>query len=192
MMKLTSILFLVFLSSCTPFAKIFFGYRDPKPEDKKSLTKYLNRKNISAENILVLTDSLNYYRRIKEIKDFPEIRVFNKSGELIFYRDTLGTCSAPAYEFTTAICRYANSIPNHAKTVMLESKNLMTLDNTPKEISADGNYDYYVFIYWARFLGRLNKTKTRVWEENLKNVKDCKVLVYKVNMDWQKKWDEKK
>ena len=190
-MRTIALLLLVSLNGCVPVIKIINGFHHPKPEDKESLIHYLKKKNINADNILVYSDSINYKKKFHEIRSVPEMQVFNADGTLIYYRDTAAGCSAPAYEFTTMICSAGDLMSNPSKTITLETKNLLTLDNKPFVISKDGNYDFYVFIYWARFLGRLNKVKTKVWENNLKNVKGCKVLVYKVDMDWQKKWNEK-
>ena len=191
-MKKILILFLLIVNSCVPVLKLYQGYSKPKPEDKTSLVRYLKKKKIKTDNILVFKDSVSYKKIFREIHGVPELRVFNNLGILIYYRDTFESCSAPAYEFTKVICSSANLKSNDLKTIAIETKNLVTLDNQPVLISTAGDVDYYVFIYWMRAIGRLNKLKVKPWENNLNNVSGCKVRVYKVNMDWQKRWDEKK
>ncbi len=187
--KITALILSVLFSSCTPIIKLYYGYHEPKAEDSKSLTKYYKKKGIATSNMMILSDSVKYYERFKEVQGFPEIRVFNKEGYLIYYKDTSKACNAPAYEYTEFICTTSGLKMNAAKNLTTETKGLLTLNNTPLNITTDGGYDYYVFIYCARFLGRLNKDHVKVWQHNLENAKGCKVKYYLVDMDWQKSWD---
>jgi hypothetical protein len=188
---LLSLVLAVFLFGCKPMIKIFFGAGDPKPEDYESLNKYYHRKGINTANMLVFSDSIKYYERIREVKSFPEIRVFNKEGYLINYKDTSVSCSGSAYGFTDSICLFSNLKSNSSKNLITESVGLLNLDKTPFLLPQKSEYDYCVFIYTARFLGRLNKNHVKVWQHNLDNAKGCKVKYYLVDMDWQKSWDEK-
>ena len=181
---------LLFLFSCTPVIKLYYGYYQPKSEDSKSLTEYYTKKGIDIGNILVLSDSVKYKERLKEINGFPEIRVFSKEGSLVYYKDTSKSCNGPAYEFTESICNEAGLKPNVSKNLTSETNGLLELNNSPFHITADTTYDYYVFIYSARFAGRLNKDHVKVWMRNLDNVKGCKVKYYLVDLDWQKSWDQ--
>lgn len=192
LMKNSFLLLVVLLSSCKPVIIFLAGAHNPKPEDKESLIRYLDKKDIPADNILVLVDSTFFYRKHRDLGGIPEIQVFNKHGILINYKDTGSSCSGPAEFFTKAICSANVLSSNSSKTIESELKDLVTFDNNPVVLAKDSSFDFYVLIYWARFIGNLNKSKVRVWESNLKNVTGCKVWVAKVNMDWQKKWREKK
>ncbi len=187
-MRTFLLLMLLSISGCSPALKLYYGYHDPKPEDKESLTKYLNKKGINADNILVFKDSMSLFRRMKEINDFPSIRVFNKGGILVYYKDTSILCNSPAYEFTDSICSRINLRTNASKTITSELKGLLSLENQKIDVKTDDQYDYYVFIYWCRFEGRLNKSHVKVWENNLQTVKGCRVKIYKVDLDLQKTW----
>lgn len=191
-MKLIVILVVIFFSSCQPVVKLLIGIRQPKLEDKESLSHYLNKKNMAIDNILVYDDSSFFKHKVNDIADLPEIRVFNKQGILIYYKDTASTCTGPAEEFTKSICSAKDLNSNSSWNITTELKKLVTLDNNPVVLSGDDSTDFYVFIYWARYIGRLNKIKVREWERNLSQVNGCKVWVAKVNMDSQKKWYEKK
>src|SRR2546423_9223394 len=103
-MKIILLLLVIASMGCGPVLKIYYGYHKPTPEDKESLTKYLKRKKINADNILVFSDSISHKNKLrKDISGFPEIRVFNKNGILVYYKDTTALCNAPAYEFTESI-----------------------------------------------------------------------------------------
>jgi len=189
-MKILLVFILALLCGCTPVIKLISGFHDPKPEDRQSLTEYLSRKKISADNVLVFADSSSYYQRLYEMKDFPDIRVFDRSGKRIYYKDTTISCTGSAYDFTKAICTFKNLKSSASKSLSAEAANLKTIDDAPVFIPENDEADYYVLIYWARFLGRLNKNHVRAWENNLKHAKSCRVRVYKVNMDWQKAWNK--
>jgi hypothetical protein len=183
---------LIFFSGCVPVAKFIGGIHNPKLEDKASLTKYLHKKNIDADNILVFADTASFRKRFAEVPDIPQVKVYNKLGELVYYQDTAEACSGPAYEFTTAICMMKNLRTSAEKSMADEIKNLLTIDRNPVTITPNRDVDYFVFIYWAKFSGIFNKNHVRVWENNLKKVSGCKVSVYKIDMDWQKAWYKKR
>ena len=50
--------------------------------------------------------------------------------------------------------------------------------------------DAFVLIYWAKYLGKLNKTKVYEWEQKVKllNDKGLNIKLIKVNLDYQKFW----
>jgi hypothetical protein len=62
-------------------------------------------------------------------------------------------------------------------------------DLNGKNVEIDlSDANYHVFIYWAKFAGKLNKDHVKVWENQaLENTK-TKIKVYKVNMDFQEHW----
>jgi hypothetical protein len=45
-------------------------------------------------------------------------------------------------------------------------------------------------IYWTVWAGKLNKDHVKIWEDQARNNKNCKVKVIKVNMDMQEYWDK--
>jgi hypothetical protein len=190
--KIIALILSISFSHCTPVLKLYYGYHQPKTEDSKSLTKYYKKKGVEISNMVILADSVKYYERFNEVHIFPEIRVFNKEGYLVYYRDTVKSCNAPAYEFTDSICKLSNLKFNSSKNLESETKGLLTLNNMPLQLTTSAGYDYYVFIYSARFAGRLNKDHVKVWERNLENAKGCKVKYYLVDMDWQKSWGQLK
>ncbi|MCX6290487.1 MAG: hypothetical protein NT126_01830 [Bacteroidetes bacterium] len=186
--KLLIVSLCIFFSGCTTIAKLFYGYRTPKAEDKESLLRYLEKKKIDSHNILVLSDTVSYYKRFQTIRDFPSLRAFDKNGVLVYYKDTGAACNSPAYEFSQTICNFPANRRVSKQSLDSEIKGLLTLDNQPVVIDKEKNYDYYVFIYWARMVGRLNKIEVKAWEENLKKNTGCNICIYKVDLDWQKRW----
>jgi len=50
--------------------------------------------------------------------------------------------------------------------------------------------DFYVLIYWTTWTGRLNKDHVKIWEDSAYAKKQANIKVIKVNMDFQKNWDQ--
>jgi hypothetical protein len=48
--------------------------------------------------------------------------------------------------------------------------------------------DFYVLINWVVWLGKLNNDHAKVWEDQARNNKNCKIKVIKVNHDFQQYW----
>ena len=147
----------VLLSSCKPVIIFLAGAHNPKPEDKESLIRYLDKKDIPADNILVLVDSTFFYRKHRDLGGIPEIQVFNKHGILINYKDTGSSCSGPAEFFTKAICSANVLSSNSSKTIESELSNVSSM-----VFSGDGSLvavtsgDRYGFGTMAVDVYRLN------------------------------------
>ncbi len=57
-------------------------------------------------------------------------------------------------------------------------------------VGEKGNEDFHVFIYWAKFTGKLNDDHVKVWGKQALENKKSNIKVYKVNMDFQEHWGE--
>ena len=74
-MKILTTLLFILLASCKPILKLYYGYHAPKPEDKESITKYLKKKNIRADNVLVFKDSISCKKKYKTDLTDPKRRI---------------------------------------------------------------------------------------------------------------------
>jgi len=187
-MKRIYLLLIVFIHGCGPVLKLVYDVHDPKPETKQSLIHYLERKNIRSDNILVAADSASCIEMVNRVRNFPTIRVFDRAGNMVYYKDTTVSCSAAAYGFTASICSL-KELPLGSSWLMKdEIAHLVSLDGQP--VKPGDGHDYTVFIYWARFTGRLNKVEAKEWEESILK-SGCNVTVYKVSIDWMESWNTK-
>ena len=52
------------------------------------------------------------------------------------------------------------------------------------------DYDFYVIMYWAKWTGRLNKTKIKDWIEDIDNANKngFKIKIIPINTDIQDFW----
>ncbi len=174
----------IFLSGCSPVIRVIYDIREPKIESKEGLLKYLEKKNIATDNVVFFTDTTSRKSRYEMLRNkLIQIQVFDIQQVQIYYKDTLLDCNGPAYDYTNSICDDSVQKVNHNLKLHDITKNLIFSNGELLEKHLKRNMDYYVFIYWARSAGRLNKTAVRQWEENLNAQKNCKIQVVKVNLD---------
>lgn len=175
--------------SCKTILLKFYGYHQPRIEDKESIINFCKKKGLIQDNIYCL-DENDWYWAIKEkkiAKDIPEILVFDKSGKLIKYRED-NQCNAKAFSFISLLS--TDSKNNYDSLLMFNdlSEKLKDLNGDNVNIQIEDSTDYYIFIFWTLWTGRLNKDHVKVWENDAINNKNCNIRVYKVNMDMQKWW----
>ena len=172
--------------------KTIYGIKKPKIETEKSLTKYLKRKKINSNNVYTL-DEKDYYQIQKLVSaGIPDIIVYDcKNDKPIKYReDTM--CNGYAFGFIERLKKdttfqYVDTIPNFSDLISM----LRDLKGNVANIEKNKNADYYLFIFWARYTGRLNKNHVKVWEKQANNNKQAKIEVIKINIDEQEWWKKK-
>lgn len=187
--RLICILALVILvTSCQPILNLYMGVKKPKIENEKSLTKYLEKKGLRTDNLYAL--DITDYQYLDSIVDgVPDIMIFSSDGRLIKYKpDT--SCNASAFSFLETV--KPNMKFDYINCVSFDDcfSRLKDLKGNPVVIKKSENIDFYLIIFWARFIGRLNKDHVKIWEEQALNNTNAKIKVFKVNKDMQEWWDD--
>jgi hypothetical protein len=68
-------------------------------------------------------------------------------------------------------------------------KSIRTLNGEPVNLKEFEGYDYYLIMYWAKWLGKVNSIKMIDWEANLKNkTKELNIKIIKVTTDYMDFW----
>lgn len=168
----------------------------PRIENAETIESTLEKYNLSDSNNYIICDSSSYFKILKEITSLPEIMFFNDLGEKMEIRKQ-GTCTAGVGVLIDSIQDYTvpdTSIysPFHQIDSLLY--HLRTLEGEVINKSTIKEADYFVVIFWAKFIGKLNRTKVKQWELALQAKKNLKIEVLKVNCDVQEMWglNEKK
>lgn len=220
MKNLLPLFLLIFLTnSCGPIIKLAYGVTNPKIESEASLTKYMKNKKIPAENVYTIGFDEYEATLAQANGSVPEVLIFDKAGNLIPYTANSDQCTAGAFRFIEelkaeeltaksdssifvdgtltglhdiGISNVAETQLNPNKQASLEEakKHLRNLKGNLVEVELEDNYDYYIFIYWAKFTGKLNKDHVLVWEKQALENKNAKIKVMKVNMDIQSYWGD--
>lgn len=177
---LLNIILILMMSSCQPLLLTYYGIKKPKPLTDREIINYCNKKDINAGNILRPVDSVAFRKAFSANTSIPEIRIFQPDGYQLTYRKA-EECNAKAFDITEVLCDTAHTLVQNNDSKLSDHLNYLRKAGSDQIIKTDSS-DYVVFIYWARFTGRLNKDHVKVWEENLKK-NSCNLKVYKVCMD---------
>ena len=187
-MKKYLFLILVTLASCTPILKMAYGIKNPEVENKDSIIRYLDKKNMNSSNIYAY-DFESFKIHLKDKNSIPDVYIYNSNGEYIPYGDDYA-CNASAFDFVSKLDK---TIPYQTKDI----RNLNTsiigltdLDGTNVEFNKSEKVDFYVLIYWTVYIGKLNKDHVKIWEEQANNNTKSNIKVLKINMDFQENWGE--
>lgn len=192
-LTILSIAFMVLLFySCNTIIKIYYGLKKPKIENYSSIVKYLDKIKLEKEGTYSF-EKKDVVNTLKLIKGVPEVMIFHSNGKLITYRQD-SACNAGAFSF----------IENLSKEIDFQFNDSIQLDDYLSKLrDFQGNAinfnlikndstDFYLFIYWTKYSGRLNKNHVRVWETQAKNNSKSRIKIIKVNLDMQEWWDKKK
>jgi len=195
MFPLVIVLFilLAFLPSCKTFIlKSLYGIKKPKVESERSILKYASKKGLLQDNIFTLTqdDWTWAVQNISFAKSIPDIMVFDKNGNLLKYREE-SQCNAKAFSFLSSLTKENKFEYDSLLTMKDLTTKLKDLKGNNTSFTINDSTDYYVFIFWAVWIGRLNKDNVKEWETDALNNKNCSIKVIKVNMDKQEWWDKK-
>lgn len=188
---LTAILTL-FLQSCRPVQSVFLGIRDPKVKTEKQLLKYATRKGLQTDNNFSLRDSLTfekYFYTITSGKSSMAV-VYDREGKMLYRYDTTG-CPGPYLQYLQSIC--TNKQETQADSLFTDRMNdLVPFSATTNKVINTGDYDYTIVLYWARFLGMMNKKHARNYEQILQQNHGCKIQYIKVSLDPRDFWKMRK
>lgn len=178
------ILSILLLSSCNPIIKLMYGIKNPATETEESTVRYLERVGMQTNNIYALTEN-NYYTVASEIK-IPSFYLFDANGNQIIVDED---CGALKTDFISNLNK--DKTYNTTQTIKLEDiiSNLVYLDGKPATKFRNNEIDYYLVIYWAQFIGRINKKSPAKWENAAFENENVSISVIKINMDFRDFWE---
>ena len=180
----------VSVSGCTPVMKTLYGIKNPKIETRESILSYSSK--IKMDTALVVTlDTAMYLNTFVRIgKSVPEAELYDKRGTNITYRQKEQDCNAGLFGFLPELKK--DSVYRRKDNFTLERQlaSLRDLNGNKINLDTTGAPDYYLFLYWVRWMGRLNKDHVMEWEALAKSNKNVKIKVIKVNLDFQDWWSD--
>ncbi len=179
-----------FSLGCKPILLKIEGIRQPKLENHQSLSKFLLSCRVDTSEILCFKDTFALNKFYATDIAFPDARFFNKEKKLVDYRSLESDCNAKVSPFIEKIGSINKLTPVPAKTLDEFIKDLVVVQNAQKFILEDQEYDAYMIIYWAKYLGKVTKSHISEWQElvNKGNKGSKKTRVILVNLDYQSFW----
>ncbi|MEI6488393.1 MAG: hypothetical protein WCP52_05495 [Bacteroidota bacterium] len=196
-MKRTILFFTILtLSSCSSVLLKMYGLKNPKHLDNLSISKIAYKYDIPEKNLFVLDssyfsflfslDSIKYKKQIKNHSQPLQALYFDKSENFISFYINCYAGGFPNLKWNrngilNSFVPKTQTPLDSVITFRQHLKYIKTLNN--KSVSSDSlNSDYYVIVYWNRFMGRQSKRLIKYINRNLK-LSDKSVQTSYVNTD---------
>lgn len=177
-----------FLSSCTTILKTTYGIKKPQVENKGTLIKYLTKTGIDTNNTLIPKDLKLFKKVAGEFgESIPEAVMFDSEGNRVTYKKTDQDCNAGLFSTIPSLTKNSKLRDEKGTNLTEFIQELVTMNNQD-EVKNLPKSDYYLFISWAKYVGKLNQDHVKDWIDLVKANKNVKITVYKVNMDFQQVW----
>ncbi len=182
-------LVLVLITACNPLVRLLYGVKNPKVESKTTIEKFC--KEMQFPNVPVFVAHADNFFVKKQLSD-GEVYVFDRKGNFIPYKDPAKpNCSGPAdlflsYLDTATVYHVEPNFP-------LDSIEKLLTDFECKmvEIQKDDTTDFYVFITFAKYLGKkYQKQKASVWIDTLQQNTNVRSRLFLIDMDPIACWTE--
>lgn len=178
------------LVSCARFIGFLNGAHNPRLENRNSIRSYSGKMGWRQDNLYTLRDSAAFHNFFRTSEGIPALYLFNKDMFLLEIKE-----EARCNSIIDSIIDYLEPV----NTYPIDSSIRLT-SWLPDWCDMDGNLflpddlkqaDFYVVLYWAKYIGHLNKRDVYVWEEKLnEKSKTMGITVLKVNCDLQESWLE--
>lgn len=189
MIILLSCVVLIACTSCSRLWLFFTGGHLPQKEDQSSITDYAIRTGMRVDNIYVFIDSAalnDYYRTMDKL---PDIGFYHRNTFLMNVK-TKEDC----HKTIEMIIDSLNKETDYPLDTLHRFTDLVSAichpDGSPVHPEDTVRADFNVVLYWATYLGKINKRNTLVWEEKLyEKGKELGINVFKVNCDYQEAWE---
>lgn len=194
MKQILLFLFLFSLTSCSFILKKWGGIKDPKIETYQSINKYSKTYAIDSSKIVYTKDSASYYKLNYLFGGSTEMLIFNKAKQFIPYKPDGLSCNAAIDFALETICK--KNVNDFFTTKIIKYDTLLShlddYNNCIKNCNIN-EYDYIVFLCYAKYCDGTNKTHIIPWNKIIQEQKiDCKVKYIYVNLDYLNTWGIKK
>lgn len=167
-----------------------YGIREPKEESPSSIKEFMNKMNQPTTNTYIFKDSSSYFHCLNNAtfrEDLVGSFFFTDKGLLINYKDTSkcrwsvfgfikGLRSDTTYQIDTTF-RYQDLL-HHIRLLGVSTDSAYS----------GKDFDYFIVITWAIFLGKLNERLFTADEAASENQK-ARIKVIFLNMDIQESWN---
>jgi hypothetical protein len=189
--KLLSILLILVVASCTKMFMYSYGIRNPKIENENTIIKYLKSNDLDISNNYALKDTSALYSFMKTGIGAPEIQFFDKNGYLMKYKDDK-KCNGQNDSLISFLDPQNVVKIDSSLNVFTYLNQIRTLKGESVNMSKFSNQDYYLIIYWAKWLGKMNRNKIYDWENSLRMKNNLKIVTIKLTTDYMDFWKIKK
>lgn len=183
---LISFIFLFF--GCKPILLKIKQIKQPEIETKASLTSFLKKNGFSSDIPIYAFKNVDVYnKKISEGLSMPDANFFNSDGCFVNYQKEASDCNGKIGPFMQNSEDINGMDCNHEYTVDSILENIVLLKGQDDILDQNRDYNSYIVIYWAKFLGKLNKEKALDWINIYKEQATKSRLIF-LNCDYQDFW----
>ncbi len=173
----------------TKLLMVYKGAHEPRVETTESLRKCMRKYDMITDNVFTTQNIESYVNQMTlSGGGVPEVLIFNKNLDNIAYRDTILHCNAPAYRAILELDKNKTYKINENFNFDDINTGLCDIEGNPTTITVDNNADFIVVIYWAKYVGKLNKEQVNVMEKYAIDNTNVNIQVVKINLDFQSFW----
>ena len=187
-------LFLFLAQGCTRLIIMKEGIKQPDLEDYNSLSNFLLKIKVDTSELLCFKDTIALNKFFKMKIGMPESQFFNSEKKLVDYRESPKDCNGQVSVFLEKAEIVNQKTPVSDEFLEKYLKDLVYVKNQqPFTIGQEKN-DLYLVMYWAKYLGKINKRKVFEWLNLVEDARKrgLKIRVLKINADYQQFWGLKK
>jgi len=163
-----------------------YGIKDPDIENEKTIIKKAQKYDLDTSNIVTVNSKDFLY--VLKGQSIPDGALYDKNGKYIEYRQSDTSCNAGLFQFIPSLNLTEKYNKPDSSSLGTELEKFRDLEGN--KLKPLESADFYLFIYWTVWTGKLNKDHVKAWEDLARENKNCKIKVIKVNLDIQEYWDE--
>lgn len=177
--------------SCSMVAKKMYGIKDPAVESGESIYTYASKINLDTGIIYTVDTSVYLGTFLRIQSSLPEAELFSKDGDNIAYKSNEQDCNAGLFSFIPGLKK--DSVYKIKDNYKLDKQfdRLRDLSGARLTKNLRDNSDYFLFIYWVKWLGKLNIDHVNEWVKLARANKNVHIKVIAVNLDFQDWWSDR-
>lgn len=178
--------FCFFWVACQPAAFLLYGIKKPRQVSTEKIEK--KAKKLGLDTFGLYSVRVQHYPNLlNEVKSLPNIRIYDKAGNLYNYRQNPKGCNW-AFNFIKNLGSDSTYACINDSSFYKLPFQLEGLHGQPFDTKALPDADYYVFIFWGTFLGKLNQRDVIPCVEQAKNNSHAKIQIIPVSIDLRRHW----
>jgi hypothetical protein len=157
-------------------------------ETAASLHSYLRKHDLHSSDNVVFKDVYALQEFFKSGIGMPEVRFYDRNGYLMLYRDEK-KCNGQNDSLISFLNPENVVKVDSSQNIKVYVSNLRQPDGQEIQSASLNGYDYYLLIYWAKYLGKVNSEKMQDWESALNSKSSAlNIKAMKVATDYMDFW----
>lgn len=157
------ILLICLATSCKPILYTVYGIKKPRQVSTAHISKKAARLNLPPDALYGIRQE-KYPIIINRIGILPNVFIYDKYHRALNWQSTEDECMSRVDNFIAQLKSDSSANLKPDTTFCTAENELVGLyDGKPFSVQALPQADYYIFVYWATYLGRLNREYLTDW-----------------------------